>query len=102
MSTLSAADRDVVRRVVAAVRGGAVSPAAVPDPAPRVAASPRTADRQTVKAIVTERPKLAYRRCPYCSTPCYGAACRAHRDLLDLERAVLAEVDAYLAEAATA
>lgn len=43
-------------------------------------------DLRLARTLVAQRDTAAYRRCPYCGTPCYGATCRAHRDLPALEQ----------------
>lgn len=44
-----------------------------------------TADRRLVRDLTRRRPKRLASSCVYCGAPCWGRACRGHRDLLDIE-----------------
>jgi hypothetical protein len=41
--------------------------------------------RKPTRALVTERPKRTYGECVYCSRPCIGRTCPAHRVILKLD-----------------
>jgi hypothetical protein len=41
--------------------------------------------RRIVKAILAERGRPLLSRCAYCGEPCYGRACKEHRDLIQLD-----------------
>jgi len=36
-------------------------------------------------AEIVERERPSFRHCCFCGAPTYGRACRAHRDLLDVD-----------------
>lgn len=45
--------------------------------------------RDFVRSLVSEDERKRYRHCPYCGRPCHGPACDQHRDLVEVERALL-------------